>query len=140
MEITSDLIVRVASGLALVTILAQLFNEKGGRAHVNLGLLGLANVAVLFVAVMYRGYIQWGQPHGALYPVHVGLGLLFFVAYAYTVYFGLKARHAPRMMQKHRTYAWLSVLLVLLSLGAGIASFMLNRNKAEASHHERLFV
>jgi hypothetical protein len=121
-ESYSDAIVRIFSAMALVIILLQLFNTKGGRWHIAFGVLGGGIVLALFVAVTYRGIAQWGQPHGALYPVHLALGTAFFISYAFACYFGIRARTDIFAIRNHRIAAWSAVLTIFSSLVAGITS------------------
>ncbi len=118
----SDAMVRTTSFVAFVIIVFQLLNAKGGYWHVLLGYLGALDTLVLFASVAYRGIAQWGQPHGALYPVHLALGTLFFISYGFAVYYGIRSRGDLFAVRNHRIFAWAAALFVCSSLAAGITS------------------
>lgn len=127
MELGLDMLVRITSAIALIAILVQLFNTSGSTFHVRVGAASAVNVAFLLGAVLVRGVLKRNEPHGPIYDVHLVLGTLFFVSYAFAVYFGVRAREEVMQIRHHKMFARSAAVLIFLSLFAGIWSAMSNK-------------
>ncbi len=121
-----DMVIRALS-LALVALFAyQLANRKGSPRHVAAGIAAGACAALVLGAVLYRGYVQYDEPHGALYPVHLALTGLFLPSFGTAVWSGIALRrnatgwrHLPRV---HGIAALSAAVLLVALLAAGVLS------------------
>lgn len=114
------------SALLVVLLAVLALSAKGQRAHALAGTGAGVATAVLLAAVIFRGYFQYGQQHGDLYPLHLLLGSLFFAAVFLAVGSGLAMwfRIGRRLMlyRIHSVSAYACAILLLVALGIGIAS------------------
>jgi hypothetical protein len=119
--------VLIFSILVDVIVIFQFFTRKGGLVHVWVGRASAVFAFALFASVIIRGYIRYDEPHGAMYPWHLATGSLFFVAMLFLTGSGiamcsdLKRIRRTTLWRIHRISAWGTGLLMVCSLGLGLA-------------------
>lgn len=126
--------VRLLSIAIVGLLVGQYVNRAGGAWHIRCGISAALVNALLLIATLYRGYVQYDLPHGALYPVHLVLGILFFIVCGIACFTGycltsdtFEDHTQASYVVLHSVHRWSArgaVVLCIASLVVGIISFL----------------
>ncbi len=116
-----DILVRSFSVAMALLVVYQIFVSRGGsERHMKMGRWTMLVSAALLASVMLRGYLQPAE--GPLYSIHLLTGVPCFFALFLTGFLGKMAVTRPHAVALHRHMSKLAMVLLVLSLTAGIWS------------------